>query len=152
VYTDQRFAAGVTFPGEKGIMIKDHSRLKPTDKISIAMWLYLPATEVGDPVRYILTKTKYLIQIDDHATASNQIRARVVVGGSNYDLTYTYTPNTWFHFAITWKSPNFRMYINSVSQTSRSDASGTLDTSTDSLAISAGNSGFYNSGYTSEYL
>jgi hypothetical protein len=148
--SDQKYAGRCDFNGTRAILIQDHARLKPTNKISIAMWIYLPATAVSDPIHYIVTKEKYLIQVDDHASAPNQIRARVVIGGNNYDLVYTYTPNTWFHLAVTWKSPDFKLYVNGALQTSRSDASGTLDTSTKPLAIgTANNGGFTSTGFTS---
>lgn len=142
-FNNKKFGGSAQFLGGRGIIIQDHTRLKPTDKIVYAEHLYISATVGGDPIRYIITKGTYLVQIDAHTTAPNQIRLRVIVSGSTYDLFYTYTPDTWFHLAFTWKSPNFKVYVNGTLNTSRSDATGTLDSNTLPLGIGTANTGNY---------
>ena len=81
----------------------------------MAMHLYLPATASGDAIKTIIEKAaSFGIQIDAHATAANQIRCSVTVSSSAKEVTFTYTPNTWFTLIFLADATNLTVWKDNV--------------------------------------
>ncbi|UVF62229.1 hypothetical protein [Nitrososphaeria virus YSH_1032793] len=143
-------AIGITFPnptseatkfhalaktnGSSYQIISDHSYFDVSNLV-IALWLKLPATSGGDGIQTIIEKTgSFLIQIDAHATASNQIRCRSIVSSSNKDVTFTYTPDTLFCLIVKINSTSVEAFVNNVSQGSISTG-GVYDPTSNNVGI-----------------
>lgn len=111
-----KFHASAKTNGSSYQKISDHSYFD-VNNLVLALWLKLPATSGGDGVQTIIQKTgSFLIQIDAHATASNQIRCRSIVSTVSKDVTFTYTPSTWFCLIVKINSTNIEAFVNNVSQ------------------------------------
>jgi len=111
---------------------------------SITGWANLPATASGDISRDLVSndvENNYLLRVDPNSEASNRLAGFVKLGGTPEPrVTYTYMPNTWFHFALTWDGTTLKLYINGVLQ-SQQTRSGTLASPGTSLGIGAATSG-----------
>lgn len=125
-------ATGLTFPnpidsstkyhgksttnGSSYQIINDHSYFD-VNNLLISCWLNLQATEAGDNAQTIIEKTgSFSIQIDPHATASNQIRCSSIVSTVSKDLTFNYTADTWFCLIVKINSTNIEAFVNNSSQ------------------------------------
>lgn len=144
---DTKFGCRCDSDGVNYINIPNHSRLNPTDMISISGWTYLPATVagVGETNHIIIqngndSTSSYSIILTDPDSAVNQLEFSCRVNSINYTKTYTYTPNTWIHYCMTWKGSTenrLRLYINKVQQGSDITTSGSLDIDTNDMGIFA---------------
>ena len=136
-----KFGGGVEFDGSSYFIIDDHSLLKPTDEMSLSMWLYLPATEGGDGIKDLINKNnQFGLKVRAHATTPNSLQMDWGVGASFTTMLYTYTPNTWFHLVTTAKNGSQKMFIDTVQEDSKT-LSGSLKTDTYDLHIGAGHLG-----------
>lgn len=128
----------ITFDGSTSLAINDDSLLDITDEITLSGYFYLPATESGDTTVFLLSKGVYSLEVQPHVIGANTIRGNVTIGGTFYDVTGTYTANAWNQIVLTWKSPNVKLYINGTLEDTNSNASGVLDTNSDSFEIGDG--------------
>lgn len=158
-----KFGGNATFDSSAYVKIDYHADLVPT-AFTTGGWFYLPATESGDDVEPLLNIDSYSIKVDPHSTASNQIRGSVNVSGGTgnieteaaanleteasvvleldnktvpYDVTGTYTPDSWNSIILTYATPNLKLYINGSLADTNSSVSGTLYDSNSDLIIGA---------------
>lgn len=134
---NHKLGGGALFNGSSFITISDNNSLDTTTGLSFGGWFYLPATDIGDvSFQNILDKgTAYSLTIDPHATAANQLRGIVGISGTNYNVTGTFTPNTWNHIWITWGSPNLKLYINNTLTATNTSANGTMTVNSTDVTI-----------------
>ncbi len=120
------------------ITIADHSTLNPTTELTIAGALYLPATEVGDVQRNILSKgntSTYRVTVTAHSGTPNRLQIVITTSGGARTFNYIYTPNTWFSFVVTYDSTNGgELWINGVSEVTLG-VNGTISTNSEALGI-----------------
>jgi len=145
---DTKFGGRMDFDGTGFIRIDDNSFYKVTDQISILMWLYLPtnAANKGVIIQGFTPDETYGFRL---TTTTDQLSVKVRTnngGGTNYAILHTYTPNTWFHVAMTWKGTTenrLRLYIDKVQQGSDTTTAGALQYagSPQTLSIGARDSG-----------
>lgn len=141
---DTKYGGRIEYDGTGYITVADATRLKPTDKISIIGWLYIPTNDsaLHTFIRKGVTDTTYILRI----LATNDLQARIRTdngGGTNYKITVTagnFPLNTWFHFTMTWKGTpenRLRFYIDKVQQGADITTAGALLNNTQSLGIGA---------------
>jgi hypothetical protein len=149
-----------TFDGSSYISITHHAELSPTS-ISFGGWFYLPATDSSDTSsQTLISKGVYELSIDPHATASNQLRAKMNLFGVqdltteagviiqtedsltieadavyNEEITYAFNANAWNHIWVTFGDPNLKLYLNNVNVASSTSATGALQTNTNDLVL-----------------
>lgn len=127
----KKFGGGAKFDGSSYIVISDDSSLNVTDKISLLGWLYIPAGATsGDIVK---KNNQYHLYI----SAANTLAFRVYSGGAwKTPVTMSFTSDTLFHFAATYKSTSSgqKIYKNTVSQATDSET-GAIATSTNPCGI-----------------
>jgi hypothetical protein len=128
----------VTFDGSTSFTINDDPLLDITDEVSLTGYFYLPASESGDLTVFLLSKDVYTLEIQPHILGANTVRGSIIIGGTYYNTTGTYTPDTWNQIVLTWKSPNVKLYINGSLTDTNSNASGTMDTNSDAFEIGDG--------------
>lgn len=133
---DTKFGGRMDFDGASHITIANDPVLDPTDKLSIAMWLYIPANSA---FRFLMAKDNvdgtWEILLTD---SSNVLRAEFDTSGGSNLIDYNYIINTWFHLVVTWAGApdnRMRLYVDKVQQGGDKTTSGTLDTSTEPLGI-----------------
>lgn len=129
--------AKVKNDGTSYIIVTDHDNLSPTDKISIALRLNLPASAGGFTL--IEKLNEYRLRIVD----TNKIEWAVYSGGSyKTALSYTYTPSTPFSLVATYKSTSSgqKLYINGTLNSSDSET-GALTPTSNNLGIMSNSSG-----------
>ncbi len=157
---DTKLGGAATFDGSSYVTITDHAELSPTS-FSFGGWFYLPATASSDTAsQSLLSKGLYELTIDPHATAINQLRAKVnlfgdsdllletgavlqtedsqtIVGDATRDeeATYAFNPNAWNHIWITFGSNGLKLYLNNSLVATNSSAIGTIQTNSDNLVI-----------------
>jgi len=155
-----KLGAGATFDGSSYVTITDHPELAPT-AISFGGWFYLPATASSDTAsQTLISKGVYELSIDPHATAANQLRAKVNLFGSedivteagtilqtedsvtlegdtisDKEITNSFNANAWNHIWVTFGSAGLKLYLNSSLVASDAAATGDLQTNTDNLVI-----------------
>src|SRR6185312_5383696 len=147
-YSDGRTNKAFSFNGSSSVNFPSNSGLNPTGAVSITGWLYLPTTSGGDPERDIITKFgQYMLRVDANSEASNRLAWFVWTNNSGVQtihdrLTYTYTPNTWFHFCALYEqsSGRWELWVNTVLQSS-STIGGSLALWTSTSALGIGSSG-----------
>jgi hypothetical protein len=152
-----------TFDGLSYITITHNSSLQPTDKLSFGGFFYLPATDAGDTASQdIVDKGNYSLKVDPHATAANQLRATFRVDGqtgvlletessttittetpldleldngfADFEVTGTFTPDTWNHIWVVWDGTDLKLYIEKI-ETSTITATGSLVQNTQDCII-----------------
>ena len=141
--TDKKFGARIDTPGTKYIVVGDHARLNHTDKLSAEYFGYFPATTGGDGDQIIFGKGNssrpYEMLILAHATQPNTLRIKIATNApATYNIDFVYTPNTWYHIAVSWKgSPDNRLklYIDGVQSGATVTTSGALTTNSSNLGI-----------------
>ena len=111
---------------------------------SIVGWANLPATASGDLPKELVSndvENNYFLRVDPNSESPNRLAGFVKVGGTPEPrVTYTYLPNTWFHFALTWDGTTLKLYINGVLQ-SQQTRSGILSGSGTSIGIGGATGG-----------
>lgn len=105
-------------------IIEDHSWLNPTDKISIACWLYLKSASSTGPI--IKKSGQYELR-----TANSDKLQWVITPttGPARTLEYTYTPDAWYHAVVSYNSTDGKgqkMTVDNVLQASDTVTSGNL--------------------------
>ena len=154
-----KFGGGATFDGSSYVTITDHPELAPT-AISFGGWFYLPATASSDTAyQSLISKGVYELSIDPHATAANQLRAKVNLSGDSdllletgavlqtedsqtivgdatrdEDVTYAFNANAWNHIWVTFGGAGLKLYLNN-SLVATNTSTGTMQTNTDNLVI-----------------
>ena len=154
-----KFGGGATFDGSSYVPITDHPELAPT-AISFGGWFYLPATASSDTAyQSLISKGVYELSIDPHATAANQLRAKVNLSGDSdllletgavlqtedsqtivgdatrdEDVTYAFNANAWNHIWVTFGGAGLKLYLNN-SLVATNVSVGDLQTNTDNLVI-----------------
>ena len=127
----KKFGGGAKFNGSSYITIGDHSILNRTDKISITGWIYSPSgISSGDIIK---KNNQYQLYI----SASNTLAWRIHSGGAwKTPVTMSLTPDSWNHFAVTYKSTSSgqKIYKNAVLANSDSET-GAIATSSNTLGI-----------------
>ncbi len=137
---DTKFGGRCDFEGTSYITIADDTILEPTDEISVSAWYFLPASDGSFHWLYAKDNASATYQGLILNTMTNVLRTEVRVGGGTSLIDFTYTPNTWFHYTMTWKGSTenrFRIYIDKVQQGSDVTTVGTLNQSNDPLGIGA---------------
>ncbi|MDC3251750.1 LamG domain-containing protein [Planctomycetota bacterium] len=154
-----KFGGGATFDGSSYVTITDHPELAPTS-ISFGGWFYLPATASSDTAyQSLISKGVYELSIDPHATAANQLRAKVNLSGDSdllletgatlqtedsqtivgdatrdEDVTYAFNADAWNHIWVTFGSAGLKLYLNN-SLVATNVSVGDMQTNTDNLVI-----------------
>tara|TARA_R110000737_G_scaffold80623_1_gene112835 strand:- start:18 stop:800 length:783 start_codon:yes stop_codon:yes gene_type:complete len=154
-----KFGGGATFDGSSYVTITDHPELAPT-AISFGGWFYLPATASSDTAyQSLISKGVYELSIDPHATAANQLRAKVNLSGDSdllletgavlqtedsqtivgdatrdEDVTYAFNANAWNHIWVTFGGAGLKLYLNN-SLVATNVSVGDMQTNTDNLVI-----------------
>jgi hypothetical protein len=154
-----KFGGGATFDGSSYVTITDHPELAPI-AISFGGWFYLPATASSDTAyQSLISKGVYELSIDPHATAANQLRAKVNLSGDSdllletgavlqtedsqtivgdatrdEDVTYAFNANAWNHIWVTFGGAGLKLYLNN-SLVATNVSVGDLQTNTDNLVI-----------------
>jgi hypothetical protein len=154
-----KLGGGATFDGSSYVTITDHPELAPT-AISFGGWFYLPATASSDTAyQSLISKGVYELSIDPHATAANQLRAKVNLSGDSdllletgavlqtedsqtivgdatrdEDVTYAFNANAWNHIWVTFGGAGLKLYLNN-SLVATNVSVGDLQTNTDNLVI-----------------
>lgn len=131
-----KYAGGCKTDGTGYIVIDDHDLFDFANAMGIPIWLKLPATAGGDGIQTIIDKEDFALEIDAHATAANRLRGRVTIGGMDYEVTYTYTPNAWFAVILYHDGTNLTIYVNDTQQ-DQIAAAGSIDTNATNLGILA---------------
>mgnify|MGYP003346587658 CR=1 FL=1 len=123
-FTKLKYLGGANFSGDNAIVIDHNSnKFNSLTGLTIAFWIYLPATSSSDGSQVIFSKGNIKMTVD-HA---NTLTASLSVSGSVKTITYTYTPSTWTHVTFKWSSSGgFVLKINAVTVGTMS-ASGTID-------------------------
>jgi len=142
--SDTKFGARCDYDGTNYITIDDDTILKPTDKLTISMWLYIPTNDSVQHtfIRKGVTNTSYLWRIETNGDLTIRIKTDNA-GGTNYKITITngnYPLNTWFHATMTWKGTpdnRLRFYIDKVQKGGDVTTVGALYVNTDKLGIGA---------------
>lgn len=144
--TDRKFGASVHFFNlfsEVGVTqnytyITNHARLNVTDKLTIAMWIKLPASSSGDPARNIIQKSgQYLIRVDPQSEADNKLSFFPYNPTAEPRCIFYYDSyvEKWIHLVCTYDSTvGAKMYVNKVLESSQTDT-GSLATTTNALTI-----------------
>lgn len=154
-----KLGGGATFDGSSFVTITNHPELAPT-AISFGGWFYLPATASSDTAsQTLISKGVYELSIDPHATAANQLRAKVnlfgdsdllletgavlqtedsqtIVGDStrDEDVTNSFNANAWNHIWVTFGAAGLKLYLNN-SLVATNVSVGDMQTNTDNLVI-----------------
>ena len=154
-----KLGGGATFDGSSFVTITNHPELAPT-AISFGGWFYLPATASSDTAsQNLISKGVYELSIDPHATAANQLRAKVnlygdsdllletgavlqtedsqtIVGDAtrDEDVTNSFNANAWNHIWVTFGGAGLKLYLNN-SLVATNASVGDLQTNTDNLVI-----------------
>lgn len=126
-----KFGCRCDFSGSSYITITTDSTLNPTTQISIALWIYSPATSADGII--VRKNNQYELKF----TSGNGISWRIYSGGAwKTALTTTFTPNTWTHIAATYKSTSSgqKLYKNASLVASDSDT-GSINTTSNNLGI-----------------
>jgi len=157
-----KHGAGGETDGASYITITDHADLEPSSSLSFGGFFYLLATDSGDIVSQdIVDKGVYSLKIDPHATAANQLRATVNIGGQtgnlttesssnltteaavnleidnlslDFQVTGTYTASAWNHIWVTWDGTDLKLYIEKV-EADTITATGTLNSNSQDCII-----------------
>ncbi len=158
--SDTKFGARCDFDGTNYITISDDTLLDLASEITISGFFYIPATDAGDTAEQTLVdKGVYGLYIDPHATAANQVRAKVSVTVGNplldelgaalldeagaalldedpldVEAVGTITPDAWNHISMTYDGSNLKLYIDAVLTTTTA-AVGGIDTNALDLTI-----------------
>jgi len=154
-----KLGGGATFDGSSFVTITDHAVMSPS-AISFGGWFYLPATASSDSAsQTLISKGVYELSVDPHATAANQLRAKMDILGSEdiiteagtvlqtedsvtlegdisgfREVTNSFNPNAWNHIWVTFGSGGVKLYLNN-SLVSTYVTTGTLLTNTNNLVI-----------------
>ena len=154
-----KLGGGATFDGSSFVTITNHPELAPT-AISFGGWFYLPATASSDTAsQTLISKGVYELSIDPHATAANQLRAKVnlygdsdllletgavlqtedsqtIVGSAtrDEDVTNSFNANAWNHIWVTFGGAGLKLYLNN-SLVATNVSVGDMQTNTDNLVI-----------------
>ena len=154
-----KLGGGATFDGSSFVTITNHPELAPT-AISFGGWFYLPATASSDTAsQTLISKGVYELSIDPHATAANQLRAKVnlfgdsdllletgavlqtedsqtIVGDAtrDEDVTNSFNANAWNHIWVTFGGAGLKLYVNN-SLVATNVSVGNMQTNTDNLVI-----------------
>ena len=154
-----KLGGGATFDGSSFVTITNHPELAPT-AISFGGWFYLPATASSDTAsQTLISKGVYELSIDPHATAANQLRAKVNLSGDSdllletgavlqtedsqtivgdatrdEDVTNSFNANAWNHIWVTFGGAGLKLYVNN-SLVATNVSVGDLQTNTDNLVI-----------------
>lgn len=115
--------------GASYMVIEDHSWLNVTDEILIHGWFYLLANSGSD--QYIIHKGSD--QWGLKTMTGNVLRFEVEIGGSTYNLDYTYTPG-WNHVIAQAKSTSQELHVNGALEDSDTN-SGSIGTNSTDLGI-----------------
>lgn len=136
--TDTKFGAGFSHDGCSSHQIADDPLLNVTDKLTIVGWFKLSPTLSGVSTRNILYKSsQYLLRIDQHSEAANRLSFFPYNPTAEPRTSITYTPNTWFHYAVVYNSSTgTKAYVNGVETASQTDV-GALATTSNPLYIFA---------------
>jgi hypothetical protein len=154
-----KLGGGATFDGSSYVTITDHAELSPLS-LSFGGWFYLPATASSDTAsQNLISKGVYELSIDPHATAANQLRAKInlfgdsdllletgatlqtedsqtIVGDAtrDEDVTYAFNADAWNHIWVTFGGAGLKLYLNN-SLVATNSSIGTIQTNTDNLVI-----------------
>ena len=154
-----KLGGGATFNGSSFVTITNHPKLAPTS-ISFGGWFYLPATASSDTAsQTLISKGVYELSIDPHATAANQLRAKVNLSGDSdllletgavlqtedsqtivgdatrdEDVTNSFNANAWNHIWVTFGGAGLKLYLNN-SLVATNVSVGDMQTNTDNLTI-----------------
>ena len=154
-----KLGGGATFDGSSFVTITNHPELAPT-AISFGGWFYLPATASSDTAsQTLISKGVYELSIDPHATAANQLRAKVNLSGDSdllletgavlqtedsqtivgdairdEDVTNSFNANAWNHIWVTFGGAGLKLYLNN-SLVATNVSVGDMQTNTDNLVI-----------------
>ena len=154
-----KLGGGATFDGSSFVTITNHPELAPT-AISFGGWFYLPATASSDTAsQTLISKGVYELSIDPHATAANQLRAKVNLSGDSdllletgavlqtedsqtivgdatrdEDVTNSFNANAWNHIWVTFGAAGLKLYLNN-SLVATNVSVGNMQTNTDNLVI-----------------
>jgi len=138
---DTKYGGRIDWDGTGYITIADQARLNQTDKLTIMGWLRLPTSGANPRIlQKGTTNSPYEINID----ATDRLRFKVrTTDATDYSINFTYTPDTWFHFVMTWlgSSTRLRLYIDGVKQGGDITTGGTLVANALALGIGADGSG-----------
>ncbi len=128
-----KFGGGGRFSGSNYITIDNHSRLNPTDEISIGGQMLL---KHGAGIQEILVKDQqYKLELN----SSDVLEASVYISGSwgtvaSFDISALL--DTFHDYWLTWKSPNLKLIVDGTTQ-GTATRTGTLNTTTNKLGIGA---------------
>ena len=79
-----------------------------------------------------------MVRIDPHSEGSNQVSGFVWNNGAvEPRVSFTYTPDVWFHYAMTFDGTILKLYKDNEFPYSKSK-SGAIDVTTNALGIGAG--------------
>jgi len=130
----RKFGAGARTDGSSYMIINDHDWFDATDHV-IAGWFKLPATAGGDGIQTLYRKDLQIdLEIQAHATAANSIRCRVWVSSVAKEVTFTYTPDTFFSIMVHADTTNITIWEDN-SQQGQTATGGTLDTNSNNVGI-----------------
>lgn len=126
-----KFGGRGDFNGSSYITITTDALLNPTAEITIALWIYSPATSADGII--VAKNNQYELKF----TSANGISWRTYSGGAwRTARTTTFTPNTWTHIVATYKSTASGQKLYKDNVLVSSDAlTGALGTSTNNLGI-----------------
>lgn len=140
-----KFGGHAKFDGSNYITIADNTILNQTDKITLIGFTYLPANDAASHIIFTKDAATAQYAVFAAALAGNEMIFRTNSTGQN-DIQFTYTPNTWFHFAMTFKNTpenRMRLYIDAVKQGVDLTTSGNLVTTTTAVSIGATDTGSF---------
>lgn len=128
---DTKFGCRGDFNGSSYITINTDTLLNPTTEITIALWIYSPATSADGII--VAKNNQYELKF----TSGNGISWRTYSGGAwRTAITTTFTANTWTQIVATYKSTSSGQKLYKDNVLVSSDAlTGALGTSSNNLGI-----------------
>lgn len=131
--TSQQTNMALSFDGKDKVNIPDNASLDLRDEITVEAWVYVK-TSTGLGQNIIRKNNNFLLgaipydfkHFDALVYAGGWKRLRAQCPPSTF-------LNKWVHFAMTYRSGDFRLYVNGALDAQRTDILGALNTSSDLL-------------------
>ncbi|MBX7204560.1 MAG: T9SS type A sorting domain-containing protein [Bacteroidia bacterium] len=100
--------AAMSFNGNQYNSYAHNAALNATGQLTVAMWF--KATNIATAQRLI--DKSGVGQNDNYMIDLYQSRLRVIIAGSAFQTTQTFSSNTWYHMAMVYDGANVKFYIN----------------------------------------
>ncbi len=100
--------AAMSFNGNQYNSYAHNAALNATGQLTIAMWF--KATNIATAQRLI--DKSGVGQNDNYMIDLYQSKLRMIIAGSAFQTTQTFSSNTWYHLAVVYDGANVKFYIN----------------------------------------